>query len=221
MYGKEKTGLRRLWDYKIVFFAAVAALVATFGQLAASYIYYLPGFADMKPFHFLASTILRWVLLAAPAYCLSAYLEDHYATERNRRFIVNAAISAGCIVILLLMSWKAYFGGFTGGFTKLSYSVAMTLLLLLPITGGLSVWRNWKPMATWIVSVLCAAAMITLAVCSLMAGNTPNFLMALSYVFLCAGYCLALPQILSYVPPVEDEEEDDTPAEAAIMKDYE
>ena len=220
MYGKEKTGLRRLWDYKIVFFAAVAALVATFGQLAASYLYYLPGFADMRPFDFLASTVLRWVLLAAPAYCLVAYLEDHYATEHNRRFTGSAIVATVSIILLLIMSRSAYFGGFTGNMTQLSYSVAMTLLLLLPITGGLSVWLCWKPIVTWIVSGLCAAAMITLAVFSLTADNIPNFLMALSYVFLCAGYFLALPKILTYVPPVE-EEEDDTPTEAAIMKDYE
>ena len=44
MYGREKTGLRRLWDHKIAFIAAVAALIATFGQLVASYLYYIPSY---------------------------------------------------------------------------------------------------------------------------------------------------------------------------------
>ena len=220
MYGKEKTGLRRLWECdKAVFAAAVVALIASLGQLDAAYLFYLPGFADMKPFIFLMYTVILWLLLSMPAYLLSAYLEDHYATEENGRFFITAFIAAGLVAVLLAMNWKVYFPGFLApSMDALSYSVAMTLLLLLPLVCGLCQLRNWHPLPAWITAGLCAAAMTVLAILSLIHANIPNLIMALSYVAMCVAYALALPKILTYVPPVE-EEEDDTPTEKAIMKD--
>ncbi len=222
MYGKEKTGLRRLWECdKTVFAAAVVALVACISQLAAAYLFYLPGFADMKPFTFLMYTVIRWLLLSMPAYLLSAYLEDHYATERNHRFFMTAFISAGLTAVLLALNWKSYFSGFLAPNAEaLAYSIAMTLLLPLNVICGICQLRNRKPLAVWVVSGLCAAAMVTLAVFSLLSGNIANLISAGANILLCAAYGLSLPKILSYVPPAE-EEEDDTPTEKAIMKDEE
>ena len=223
MYGKEKTGLRRLWDCsKLAFAAAIVAVAASLGHLVAAYLHFLPGFADMKPFTFLAYTVIRWLLLSMPAYLLFAYLEDHYATERNRRFVFTAGISLGLIVLLLVMNGGSYIAGFVSGKPdQLFYSIALTVLLFLPVSGGVCLLRSWKPWPVWVVSGVTGAAMVTLAVLSLIRGSTANFVMALSYVALCAAYSLALPKILSYVPIEEEDEEDDHPAEAAIMKDEE
>ena len=223
MYGKEKTGLRRLWDCsKPAFAAAIIAMAASLGQLAAAHLHFLPSFADMKPFIFIAYTVIRWLLLSLPAYLLFAYLEDHYATERNRRFIITAGLSLGLIIVLLIMNGGSYISGFVSGKPEqLSYSIAMTTLVFLPVSGGVCLLRGWKAWPVWVVSGLCGAAMVTLSVLSLLRGSIANFIMALSYVALCGSYSLALPQILSYVPTEEEEEEDDTPTEAAIMKDEE
>lgn len=221
MYGKEKTGLRRLWECdKTVFAAGILALVATIGQLASAYLFYLPGFANMKPFTFLMYTVIRWLLLSLPAYLLSAYLEDHYGTENNPRYLLTAGISAVAVLVLILMNGSAFIAGFLAGRPEaLSYSVAMTLLFLLPVAAGISLWQHWQPLAAWIAAGACAAAMVTLAILNLLSGNLPSMVMALSYVALCVAYAMAMPKILSYVHL--EQEEDDSPSEAAIMKDEE
>lgn len=218
MYGKEKTGLRRLWDYKIVFVAAILALTASLGQLVSAYLFYLPGVAQMKPFTFIMYTVIRWMLLSLPAYLLSAYLQDHYHTAEGGRFLATPFASAGIVAVLILLNAKGYFQGFLAPAPEaLAYSIAMTLLLLLPVLCGVCQLKSWKPLPIWILAGLCACAMTALAVFSLLSAKLSDFAMALSYVVLCIAYSLAMPKILTDSPVLEDE--DDTPPEEAIMKD--
>lgn len=221
MYHNEKPGLGRLWQHKPVFFAAILALLASALQLAGAYLFYLPQFATLQPFTFMVFTVIRWVLLSLPAYLLSAYLQDHYATEGNSRFFLTAIFSAIAVVAVILLNLSSYLTGFVSGKPEgLSYSLSMTLLLLLTVTTGLSQRLAWKPLVTWIASGLCACAMAALAVFNLLSGNISSMIMALSYIVLCVAYALALPKVLTFVYQAPTEEnDDDTPAEAAIMKD--
>lgn len=220
MYDNEKPGLRRLWRWKSVFFATLIATAATFGQLAAAYVYYLPGFGNLTPFQFLIYTVLRWLLLSLPSYMLSAYLEDHYATERNSRFLVTAIVSAVGILATVALDFTGFITGFLQGQPAgLFYSIAMTLLLVTPVFAAVSLLRGWNPRLTWIPTGLCGAAMVTTAVFSLLSGNLPQVIMACSYAALCAAYFLTFPQILTYVHPEEPETEE--PTEKPIFSDEE
>lgn len=221
MFEKEKTGLRRLWDYKPGFYAAISAHLATLGLLAAAYMYYLPNFVNMKPFAFLLSVVLRWLLLALPAYLLSAYLEDHYATERSRRFVITAGISALGLVAQIVLNWNAFVSGLLSGLTdQLPYSLALILALVATVIYGVSQLAGLSALICWIFAGISAAAMILWAVVSGIFGNIPSLIAGISYAVLCVSYCLALPGILNYQPPEEDEEPEEAPL-APIMKDEE